>query len=231
MHTIQLKQVTKTYHMGKEVYNALKGIDLAVDQGELVAIIGPSGCGKTSTMNILGLLDHVTGGQYLLDGIDVKQFSLDELAKLRNEKIGFIFQSFFLLPKLTALQNVTLPLLYRRSDMKSSRQRAKIVLEKVGMGNHTTHRPNELSGGQQQRVAIARALIGDPRILLADEPTGALDVKTSHTVLNLLVDLNRQENTTVLIITHDHEVAKRCDRVIEMYDGGIKADRGGKWIG
>lgn len=232
MHTIELIQVTKTYYMGKETFTSLKGIDLIVDQGELVAIIGPSGSGKSSTMNILGLLDHATTGQYLLDGINVKQFSLDQLARLRNEKIGFIFQQFFLLPKLTALQNVALPLLYRKADIKTSREKALDVLTKVGMADHIKHRPLELSGGQQQRVAIARALVGDPRIILADEPTGALDSKTSNTVLDLLVNLNRTEETTVLIITHDPEVAQRCDRIIEIYDGRIKADRSSQqWIG
>lgn len=232
MHTIELIQVTKTYYMGKETFTSLKGIDLVIDQGELVAIIGPSGSGKSSTMNILGLLDHASTGQYLLDGINVKQFSLDQLARLRNEKIGFIFQQFFLLPKLTALQNVALPLLYRKTDIKTSREAALEVLSKVGMGAHIKHRPLELSGGQQQRVAIARALVGDPRIILADEPTGALDSKTSQTVLDLLVDLNRTEETTVLIITHDPEVAQRCDRIIEIYDGKIKSDRSNhQWIG
>lgn len=230
-HAIQFKEVTKTYQMGKEVYNALKGINLIIDAGELVTIIGPSGSGKSSTMNILGLLDKASTGSYLLDGIDIKNLSLDRLAELRNQKIGFIFQSFFLLPKLNALQNVALPLLYRRQDMKSSRERAYEVLNKVGMSKFVTHRPTELSGGQQQRVAIARALVGHPRILLADEPTGALDVKTSHTVLELLISLNKEENTTVIIITHDPEVAQRCDRIIEIYDGYIKADRGGKWTG
>lgn len=218
--------------MGKETFTSLKGIDLIIDQGELVAIIGPSGSGKSSTMNILGLLDHPTTGKYLLDGIDTRQFSLDQLARLRNEKIGFIFQQFFLLPKLTAIQNVALPLLYRRGDIKTSREQALAVLSKVDMAGHIKHRPLELSGGQQQRVAIARALVGDPRIILADEPTGALDSKTSQTVLDLLVNLNRTEETTVLIITHDPEVAQRCDRIIEIHDGKIRADRSSnQWIG
>jgi putative ABC transport system ATP-binding protein len=232
MHTIELLQVTKIYYMGKETFTSLKGIDLIIDQGELVAIIGPSGSGKSSTMNILGLLDHASTGKYYLDGIDVKKFTLNQLAQLRNEKIGFIFQQFFLLPKLTALQNVALPLLYRNEDIKTSRERAVAVLTKVGMEGHLKHRPLELSGGQQQRVAIARALVGDPRIILADEPTGALDSKTSQTVLDLLVNLNRTEETTVLIITHDPEVAQRCDRIIEIYDGKIRADRSSnQWIG
>lgn len=227
---IEFKNVTKSYKMGNQQYNALKGIDIQIEQGEFVAIIGPSGSGKTTTMNILGLLDRPTSGSYYLEGIETSTFDMDKLADLRNEKLGFIFQSFFLLPKMTALQNVLLPLTYRRRNSQShldsqkekDHQKALEILAKVGMSNHVNHRPNELSGGQQQRVAIARALVGQPALVLADEPTGSLDIKTGNDVLELLNELNRTEKTTIVIITHDQEIARRCRRVIQIYDGNIK---------
>jgi putative ABC transport system ATP-binding protein len=221
---IELKDVTKTYVMATETYVALKGINLTIERGELVTIIGSSGSGKTTTMNILGLLDHPTTGKYFLDGVDTSTLSLNQVADYRNEKIGFIFQSFFLLPRLTALQNVMLPLTYRRNHPPSDRKdkkRALTMLAKVGMSKHVTHKPNELSGGQQQRVAIARALAGAPSIILADEPTGALDSKNSHDVLELLTDLNKTEGATIVIITHDPEVAQRSQRIIKIADGNI----------
>ncbi len=211
--------------MGKEIYVALKGINLSIASGELATIIGSSGSGKTTTMNILGLLDRPSTGKYLLEGTDTSTFTMDQLADLRNEKIGFIFQSFFLLPRLTALQNVMLPLAYRRhhpTGEHRDKNRARAILARVGMSKYITHRPFELSGGQQQRVAIARALVGDPRIVLADEPTGALDAKNSHDVLELLNELNQTEGSTIIIITHDPEVAKKSNRVIKIYDGLIK---------
>jgi putative ABC transport system ATP-binding protein len=211
--------------MGKESYVALKGINLTITRSDLVTIIGSSGSGKTTTMNILGLLDRPSTGRYFLGGIDTSTIALDQLADLRNEKIGFIFQSFFLLPRLTALQNVMLPLSYRRNhppDDHRDKNRARAMLARVGMSKHITHRPFELSGGQQQRVAIARALVGDPSIVLADEPTGALDAKNSHDVLELLKELNQTEGATIIIITHDPEVAKKSNRVIKIYDGLIK---------
>lgn len=210
--------------MANEQYTALKGISLTIERGELVTIIGSSGSGKTTTMNIIGLLDHPTTGQYYLEGIDTSSLSLNQVADLRNQKIGFIFQSFFLLPRLTALQNVMLPLSYRRHHLPSDRRdknKAKAILAKVGMEKYITHKPYELSGGQQQRVAIARALVGNPSIVLADEPTGALDSKNSHDVLKLLNDLNQSEGATIVIITHDPEVAKKSQRVIKIYDGNI----------
>lgn len=221
---IELQDVTKTYVMAKEKYTALKGINITIESGELVTIIGSSGSGKTTTMNILGLLDHPTTGKYFLDSIDTSTLSVDKVADYRNEKIGFIFQSFFLLPRLTALQNVMLPLAYRRNHPPGDRKdkkRALNMLAKVGMSKYVTHKPNELSGGQQQRVAIARALVGKPSIVLADEPTGALDAKNSHDVLELLNDLNKTEGATIVIITHDPEVAKKSQRIIKIYDGQI----------
>ncbi len=221
---IELKDVTKTYMMAKEKYLALKGINVTIQKGELVTIIGSSGSGKTTTMNILGLLDHPTSGKYFLDSVDTSVLSPDQIADYRNQKIGFIFQSFFLLSRLTALQNVMLPLSYRRNHSLSDRRdknRAIGMLAKVGMDKYSTHKPYELSGGQQQRVAIARALVGNPSIILADEPTGALDTKNSHDVLELLKDLNKTEGATIVIITHDPEVAKRSQRVIKIFDGQI----------
>lgn len=217
---IELRNVTKTYRMGKNEYQALKGITVRIEKGELVAIMGPSGSGKTSTMNIIGLLDHPTEGQYFFEGQDTAQFSGDALARLRNRSIGFIFQSFFLLPKLTALQNVGLPLYYSNVDKTTIKERAMAMLERVGMADHATHRPSELSGGQQQRVAIARALVGEPKFILADEPTGALDSKTSDRVMEMLV--HAATGTTVVVITHDPNVASQCRRVIQIHDGLIQ---------
>lgn len=221
---IELKDIVKIYAMAKESYTALKGINLTVERGELVAIIGSSGSGKTTTMNILGLLDHPTTGKYFLEGTDTALLTPDKVADLRNEKIGFIFQSFFLLPRMTALQNVMLPLAYRRNHPPGDRKdkkHARAMLGKVGMLHYLNHKPNELSGGQQQRVAIARALVGAPSIVLADEPTGALDAKNSHDVLELLIDLNKTEGATIVIITHDPEVAKKSQRVVKIADGNI----------
>jgi len=221
---IELQDVTKTFVMAREQYVALKGISFKVERGEYVTIIGSSGSGKTTTMNILGLLDHPTTGKYFLDGIDTSTLSLHQVADLRNEKIGFIFQLFFLLPRLTALQNVMLPLSYRRHHPPTDRRDKKhaiAMLAKVGMDKYITHKPYELSGGQQQRVAIARALAGNPSIVLADEPTGSLDAKNSHDVLEILNDLNQTEGSTVIVITHDPEVAKKSQRVIRIFDGKI----------
>lgn len=219
MTVIDLRQITKTYHMGDADYTALKGIDMKVEQQELVALIGPSGSGKSTTMHILGLLDRPTSGDYLLNGKPTAHLSIAEKSILRNRSIGFIFQSFFLLPKLTALDNVALPLSYRGVSKEQIYQRCISELEKVGMAEYATHRPGELSGGQQQRVAIARALVGEPDIILADEPTGALDTATSQTVMNLLID--NAKRSTVIIITHDTEVADQCDRIVNLRDGEI----------
>ena len=220
MSLIKFDNITKTYQTGKNEFTALKGITFTIDTGEHVAIIGPSGSGKSTTMHIIGLLDRLTTGHYYFNGKETIELSYNELAALRNRTIGFVFQSFFLLPKLTALQNVGLPLFYRNVSKKESKERCMDILEKVGMADYATHRPYELSGGQQQRVAIARALVGEPKIILADEPTGALDSKTSDVIMELL--LHQAKGTTVIIITHDPEVAKECRRVIKIYDGMIK---------
>jgi len=221
---IKLDNVTKTYTMGEYEFQALKGVSFDIKQGELVAIMGPSGCGKTTTMNIMGLLDHPTSGHYYLEGEESTHLSKNELAYVRNKKIGFVFQAFFLLPKLNALQNVGLPLFYANVDAKIIRERSMHMLEEVEVAEYAKHKPNELSGGQQQRVAIARALVHEPTIILADEPTGALDSKTSELILKLL--LTHRRKTTVLIITHDEEVAKQCPRIIRIRDGLVTEDNG-----
>lgn len=218
---IELRNVTKVYQMGSNSFEALKGISIHIKSEELVAIIGSSGSGKTTAMNIIGLLDKPTKGEYYLNKKEVSSLTPNQQAYLRNRSIGFIFQSFFLLPRLTALQNVGLPLSYRGEDIKMIKEKSLAMLEKVGMGDHAKHRPSELSGGQQQRVAIARALVGNPHIILADEPTGSLDSKTGQDVLNLLIELNRTEGTTVVIITHDDKVARQAQRIIKLSDGLI----------
>lgn len=221
---IKLENVKKTYQMGETIFEALKGISLEIKDKELVAIVGPSGSGKSTTMHILGLLDKPTSGKYYLDGVDTAKFSGDKLSALRNKRLGFIFQNFFLLPKLTALDNVILPLTYRYEEKISHAEmktRAMSMLEKVGMAEFAQHRPGELSGGQQQRVAIARALVGHPRIIMADEPTGALDTKTSQQIMDLLEKQVTETGTTVVIITHSPEIAKQCHRSINIRDGLI----------
>lgn len=226
---IKLDNVKKSFYMGKNVYEALKGISFEVKKGELCAIVGQSGSGKTTTMNILGLLDKPTSGKYYLDNIDTSEFLGDKLAALRNRRLGFIFQQYFLLPKLTAIQNVMLPLSYRHDEMMSAREmreRAVHMLEVVGMGKYIDHKPTELSGGQQQRVAIARALIGKPSIILADEPTGALDTKTSQEIMELLKAQMHDNETTVVIITHSLELAAQCERQIHIRDGLIQESAG-----
>jgi len=207
--------------MGDNQLQVLKGIDLCIEAGELLAIMGASGSGKSSLMNIIGLLDSPTTGQYILDNKLVANYQDDDLARLRNHTIGFVFQSFFLLPRLNALQNVSLPLRYRNYKSHEIKLRAIEMLKKVGMEPYLHHRPNQLSGGQQQRVAIARALVGDPRVVLADEPTGALDSKIGQEVIDLFIDLNQKDDTTIVIITHDPNVAKQCRRIIKLHDGLI----------
>jgi putative ABC transport system ATP-binding protein len=219
MSLVKLDNVVKTYQMGDSECQALKGVSFSIEKGEFTAIMGSSGSGKTTIMNTIGLLDQPTSGCYLLNGQNVMDFSVDQLAEYRNRLIGFVFQSFLLLPKLTALQNVGLPLLYRSVAKTEIRKRSLSMLERVGMADYVNHRPYELSGGQQQRVAIARALVGEPQLILADEPTGALDSNTSDVVMGLLHEMHQQKNVTVIVITHDHGVAAQCHRVIKVQDG------------
>jgi putative ABC transport system ATP-binding protein len=219
---IQIEDVTKVYRMGKVEVRALHGVDLTIDDGELVAIMGPSGSGKTTLMNILGCLDVPTSGRYLLDGTDVSRLSDNRLAKIRSGKIGFVFQSFNLVSRTSAIRNVELPLVY--AGVRARRNPARRALEQVGLGDRQKHMPNELSGGQQQRVAIARALINDPALLLADEPTGNLDTTASTEIMKLLVALN-DAGRTVVIITHEEEVARFAKRVVRMRDGHIESDQ------
>src|SRR5688572_23139342 len=221
--TLFVKGLTKVYQGENEdlAVRAVGGIDFVVERGESVAIIGPSGCGKSSLLNILGCLDRPTSGTYELEGRNVKELDDDELAALRNRHIGFVFQSFNLLPRMTAQENVELPLLY--GSVRNAKQLAAEALERVGLGARAKHLPNEMSGGQRQRVAIARALVTKPSMLLCDEPTGALDSKTGKDVLELLQSLNT-EGTTLVVVTHDLGVARALSRVIQMRDGAIVAD-------
>lgn len=217
-----IEDVHKSYLLGSVEVEVLKGVNLNVDEGELVAILGSSGCGKSTLMNIMGFLDQPTSGTYRFNGKLADKMSDDELSDIRNNEIGFVFQQFHLLPKLSALDNVCLPLLYRGVPKKERIKLAKEMLTKVGMGERGDHRPNELSGGQQQRVAIARALCGGPSLILADEPTGALDTATGKDIMDLFLSLNKEEGITVVIITHDPGLAKRCKRSIRMRDGRLE---------
>jgi putative ABC transport system ATP-binding protein len=218
---IQLEDLHKEYRMGKVKVPVLHGLDLTINVGEMVAIMGPSGSGKTTLMNILGCLDVPTSGRYLLDGTDVSRLSDNRLAKIRNRNIGFVFQSFNLVPRTSAIGNVELPLIY--AGVRARRNPARLALEQVGLGDRQKHMPNELSGGQQQRVAIARALINDPPILLADEPTGNLDTASSIEIMKLLGALNNA-GRTVVIITHEEDIALFAKRVVRMRDGRIESD-------
>jgi putative ABC transport system ATP-binding protein len=219
---IQLENVSKAYQMGKIELRVLHGVDLTIDDGEMVAIMGPSGSGKSTLMNILGCLDIPTSGRYLLDGADVSRLSDNRLAKIRSRKIGFVFQSFNLVARTSAIRNVELPLFY--AGVRSRRNAARLALEQVGLSDRQKHLPNELSGGQQQRVAIARALINDPALLLADEPTGNLDTASSIEIMKLLSVLN-DAGRTVVIITHEEEIARFAKRVVRMRDGHIESDQ------
>lgn len=224
---IEIRDLTKVYGTGETAVHALRGINLTVQQGEFVAIMGPSGSGKSTLMNILGCLDRPTSGTYVLDGEDVSRLSRNQLAGVRNRKIGFVFQSYNLLPRLTAARNVMLPLLYdsrqRLSDEECYR-RAVAALERVGLGDRIHHKPNQLSGGQQQRVAIARALVNNPSIILADEPTGNLDTKSSHEIMALLQELHRQ-GATIVMVTHEPDIGQYAERVLHLLDGQIASDR------
>ena len=222
-HLIELKDIYKIYHMGEETVHALDGINLTVDQGEFVAIVGSSGSGKSTAMNIIGCLDVPTSGTYHLGGIDVSTMEDDQQAEIRNKMLGFIFQQYNLLPKLNLMENVEVPLVYAGISRADRHVRAREVLEQVGLGDKLKNRPNQLSGGQQQRVSIARALVRNPPVILADEPTGALDSHTGREVLGLLQQLHKQGHTVVLI-THDNSIAVQADRIIRLEDGRVVYD-------
>ena len=224
---ISVKNLVKTYVVGEVEVRALRGLNLSVERGEFLAVTGPSGSGKSTFMHIVGCLDRPTSGQYFLDGQDVSRMSQDQLAAVRNKKIGFVFQGFNLLSRTSALDNVELPLLYGGSGMKAveRRQRARDVLKAVGLEHRGDHHPNQLSGGQQQRVAIARSLVNDPSILLADEPTGNLDTRTGIEVMDLFQALNRDRGITVLLITHEQDIAEYGTRMVQFRDGYVVMDR------
>ena len=222
-HLIELKDVYKIYHMGDEDVHALDGVSLTIDKGEFVAIVGQSGSGKSTAMNIIGCLDVPTYGTYRLNGRDVGKMNRNELAAVRNEMLGFIFQQYNLLPKLNLMENVEVPLVYAGIPRAERHRRARAVLEQVGLGDKIRNKPNQLSGGQQQRVSIARALVRNPAVILADEPTGALDSHTGREVLGLLQQLHKQGHTVVLI-THDNSIAVQADRIIRLEDGHVVYD-------
>lgn len=219
-HVIETHDLAKTYKMGTVEVHALQGVSITIDKGEVVSIMGPSGSGKSTLMNLLGCLDHPSDGQYILDGEKVESLNDDQLADIRNRKVGFVFQSFNLLPRSTALENVILPLRYSSRKVDSV-ELATQTLKSVGLGERMTHKPTEMSGGQQQRVAIARALINDPAILMADEPTGNLDTSSGKEIMELILNLNQQRGTTIIIVTHDPDIAKQTQRIIRLVDGKL----------
>jgi putative ABC transport system ATP-binding protein len=223
MALIETRDLWKTYVMGEEEIHALRGVSISIDRGEYVAIMGPSGSGKSTLMNLIGCLDTPTKGSYLLNGKEVAEMNDDELARIRNEEIGFVFQTFNLLPRATALHNVELPLVYAGVTGKQRQERAKAALEKVELMSRASHRPNELSGGQRQRVAIARALVNDPSILLADEPTGNLDSKTGNEIMGVF-DRLHQSGNTIVVVTHEADIAAYAHRVIHIRDGQVEKD-------
>jgi len=226
---MQISNLKKAYKLGGEIVHALNDVSIEIEKGEFLAIIGPSGSGKSTLMNMIGCLDKPQSGKYLLDGKDIFKMDDNELATIRNQKIGFIFQNFNLLMKLTAIENVELPLLYAGVSSKERRKRATQALDKVGLKDRASHLPNQLSGGQQQRVAIARALAGNPAILLADEPTGALDSKTSQEIMQIMKQLNELGHT-IILITHDLDIAKQAKRMVSIQDGQLQ-ENGGELIG
>ncbi|HXN06038.1 MAG TPA: ABC transporter ATP-binding protein [Nitrospiria bacterium] len=224
MALIEVRDLTKTYHLGEATVHALDHITLRCEKGEFIAVMGPSGSGKSTFMNVIGCLDKPDSGEYLLDEIDVRRLNRDELAAIRNREIGFVFQGFNLLPRTTALENVELPMLYNGLQAKERREKALLALQKVGLSGREHHTPTQLSGGQQQRVAIARALVNDAPIILADEPTGNLDTRTSNEIMDLFVKLNTESKITIILVTHELDIAKFSRRVIKFVDGRVVSD-------
>ncbi len=220
---ISIKNISKTYKIGEEVINALKDVSLTIYKNEYVALMGPSGSGKSTLMNMLGCLDSPTTGEYILNNLSVATMSDNDLAQVRNKEIGFVFQTFNLLPRASTLDNVALPLVYAGFSKEARTQRASEVLESVGLGNRMNHKPNELSGGQRQRVAIARALVNNPAIILADEPTGNLDSKTSVEIMGLFEEIHKQGNT-IILVTHEEDIALHAHRIVRLKDGLIESD-------
>lgn len=220
---IRLENIGKRYEIGAEVINALQGVNLSIYKGEFVALMGPSGSGKSTLMNIIGCLDTPSFGTYILNGTNVSDRDDDELAEIRNKEIGFVFQTFNLLPRSTSLDNVALPLVYAGYSKADRDRKAKESLENVGLGNRMSHKPNELSGGQRQRVAVARALVNNPSIILADEPTGNLDTKTSIEIMGLLENIHEKGNT-IILVTHEEDIAKHAHRIVRMRDGNVESD-------
>jgi putative ABC transport system ATP-binding protein len=223
MALISLNGITRVYKMGKEVLAALQGINLNVEKGEYVALMGPSGSGKSTLMNIIGCLDSPSGGSYLLNDKDVSSMSENELAEVRNKEIGFVFQTFNLLPRQTALENVALPLIYAGLSKKIRLEKAFEALKSVGLEDRVKHKPNELSGGQRQRVAVARALVNNPSLILADEPTGNLDTKTSEEIMLLFEEIHAKGNT-IMVVTHEEDIARRAKRIVRLRDGLVESD-------
>lgn len=224
MSLIETQEITRTYRLGEISLNALKDVSLRIDKGEFISIMGPSGSGKSTFMNILGCLDRPTGGRYLLEGTDVAHLGRDELATIRSKKLGFVFQGFNLLPRTSAVENVELPLLYDGVPARERTERSAAALAKVGLAGRENHHPNQLSGGQQQRVAIARALVNNAPIILADEPTGNLDTKTSVEIMELFVRLNQEANITIIVVTHEKDIAEFSRRLIFFRDGVVISD-------
>ncbi len=218
---LELKDVHKTYEMGEEIVRAVSGVDLKINQGDFIAIVGPSGSGKSTMMNLVGALDLASTGNIYLDNLDIEHLEESELAQIRGRKIGFIFQTFNLIPTLTAVDNVALPMMFQGIDKEERTERAEELLIKVGLGHRLAHYPNELSGGERQRVAIARALSNDPEIILADEPTGNLDSKTGQEILEMFISLNK-EGKTIIMVTHDQNLAKKANKIVRIRDGRIE---------